>query len=61
MVKSCGEIQKEIEELRRKLQQNKLIEYTLREMTEMKKCESNNATDTCASCNCWKSVREYCS
>jgi hypothetical protein len=59
MVKSCREIQKDIEELKRKLQQNRLIEFTLLEMAEHKKCQSNNASDMCLKCNCWKSVKEY--
>jgi hypothetical protein len=61
MVKSCSEIQKEIEELKRKLQQNRLIDLTFSEMTDKKKCESNNAAVMCSNCDCWKNAREYCS
>lgn len=61
MVKSCREIAKEIEELKTKLQLNKLFEITLADFSERKKCESNSATIMCANCTCWKSAREYCS
>ncbi len=56
MVKSCGEIAKDIDELKRKLQQNRLIEITLADISERKKCESNNVLEICINCNCWKSV-----
>ena len=40
MVKTCAEIDKEIEELRRKLQQNKTIELSIKGISERKKCKS---------------------
>ena len=61
MVKSCREIANDIEELKRKLQQNKLIEMSIADFSERKKCQSNNTTEMCVDCNCWKNVREYCS
>lgn len=61
MVKSCKEIAKEIDQLKLKLQQNKLIEMTLAELADRKKCESTNANVMCSNCDCWKSAREYCS
>lgn len=61
MVKSCREIAKEIEDLRRKLQQNKMIELALVDLSERKKCSSSNASVMCCNCDCWKSAREYCS
>ncbi len=61
MIKTCREIARDIEELKRKLQQNRLIDMTLADFSERKKCKSNTATEMCANCNCWKSVREYCS
>jgi hypothetical protein len=61
MVKSCKDIAKEIDELKRSLQQNKLVEMTLAEIADRKKCESNSVVDMCSNCVCWKSAREYCS
>lgn len=61
MVKTCAEIDKEIEELRRKLQQNKMIELSIKGVSERKKCNSSNANIMCSNCDCWKIVREYCS
>lgn len=61
MVKSCREIAKEIDELRRKLQQNKMVEMTLADISEKKRCESNNSSVMCSNCDCWKCTREYCS
>lgn len=61
MVKSCREIAKEIDELKKNLQQHRLLEITLADFSERKKCESNNALVMCANCTCWKSAREYCS
>lgn len=61
MVKTCREIAKEIDELRKTLQQNKLLEMSMVSLSDRKKCESNNATVMCTNCNCWKSAKEYCS
>lgn len=61
MVKSCREIAKEIEALREKLRENRIIELTLADISDKKKCESSNASSMCKNCNCWKNVREYCS
>jgi hypothetical protein len=61
MIKSCREIAEEIEELRKDLQKNKLIQLSSVDFSERKKCESLNATSVCSNCNCWKSAREYCS
>ena len=61
MVKTCREIAKEIDELKRILKQNKLIEMSIIGLSDRKKCESNNATVMCANCNCWKNAKEYCS
>jgi hypothetical protein len=58
MTKTCKEIARDIEELKRKLQQNRLVEMALVDFFERKKCLSNIATETCLNCNCWKSVRE---
>jgi len=61
MVKTCAEIDKEIEELRRKLQQNKTIELSIKGISERKKCKSSSANVMCSNCDCWKSAKEYCS
>ena len=57
MVKSCREIEKDINDLKRKIQQNKLIEYALAGISERQKCDSNNTFEMCGDCHCWK-IRE---
>lgn len=61
MTKTCKEIARDIDELKRKLQQNKLVEMALADISERVKCQSNNASIMCANCNCWKGAREYSS
>lgn len=58
MTKSCREIARDIEELKRKLQQNRLIEMALVDFSERKKCQSESPIVMCSNCNCWKGVRE---
>jgi hypothetical protein len=58
MVKSCKEIAKDIEELRRKIQQNRLTEIVLAGIAERKRCESDSVFEMCKDCTCWKNVRE---
>lgn len=59
MTKTCKEIARDIDELKRKLQQNRLIEMALADFSERVKCQSDNSSIMCSNCNCWKSVREY--
>ena len=61
MIKSCREIQEEIDELKRKLQQDKMINRSMKYFSESRKCASNNADVICNNCNCWKNAREYSS
>lgn len=61
MVKTCRELAKDIEKLKEKLRENRIIELTLADISDKKRCESNNASSMCRDCNCWKSAREYCS
>lgn len=56
MVKSCREIAEEIDELRRKNQQNRLINMSLVIISETKMCRVDNPKQKCSQCNCWKAV-----
>lgn len=61
MIKSCREIAEEIEDLRRDLQKDKLLQLSSVDFSERKKCESTNTSAMCSNCNCWKSARDFCS
>lgn len=54
MIKSCREIALEIDNLKIKLQQNKLVEMTLADISDKKKCTVNDSSIMCSNCNCWK-------
>lgn len=54
MIKSCKEIAKDIEELKRKIQQDRLTEMALADFSDKKKCKSPDILIICNNCNCWK-------
>lgn len=56
MVKSCREIAEDIDELRRKIQQDRLTELALADFSERKKCKNTDGLITCKKCICWKAV-----
>lgn len=54
MVKSCREIAEDINELRRKIQQDRLTEMALADFSERNKCKAPDVLIICNNCNCWK-------
>lgn len=54
MVKSCREIAEDINELRKKIRQDRLTEMALADFSARKKCESPEVLIICTNCNCWK-------
>ncbi|QMP83865.1 MAG: hypothetical protein [Caudoviricetes sp.] len=56
MVKSCREIAEDIDELRRKIQQDKFTEMVFADFSERTKCKSSDFSVMCKKCNCWKAV-----
>jgi hypothetical protein len=62
MTKSCAQIAEDINELKRNIQQSKMInKFATDLIKENKNCSSKNANIMCENCICWKIVREYCS
>jgi hypothetical protein len=62
-VKTCADVQTEINELRKKLQQNKTIKqyFVNKGLSEQQKCDSESNLLKCEKCDCWKIAKEYCS
>jgi hypothetical protein len=62
-VKTCADVQTEINELRKKLQQNKIIKqyFVNKGLSEQQKCDSESNLLKCEKCDCWKTAKEYCS
>ena len=56
MVKTCREIAEDIDELRRKIQQDRLTEMALADFSERKKCKAPDVLIICNKCKCWKVV-----
>jgi len=54
MIKSCKEIAKDIDELKRKIQQDRLTEMALADFSDKKKCNTPDVLIICNNCNCWK-------
>ena len=59
-MKTCGDIAKDIDNLRHKLRHSRVVEMTvsLLENSDKKKCESPSPVNICIECNCWKSNHE---
>ena len=57
MIKSCREIAEDINDLKRKLQQDRMIKRSSDYFADRRKCDSNNASDICSYCICWKSQK----
>jgi hypothetical protein len=58
-VKTCAEVQKDINELRRKLKQDKREYDTYRHLSEQQRCDSESPLLKCEKCECWKAIKEY--
>jgi hypothetical protein len=59
-VKTCEDVQKEINDLRKKIQQEKTIKAFLAsiKLSEQQKCDSESITIKCEKCECWKTLKE---
>ena len=51
-MKTCKEIAKDIDDLRRKIQQDKLTDMALADFSDKKKCSSPDILIVCNNCNC---------
>jgi dynactin complex subunit len=60
-VKTCADVQKEINELKKRLQQNKQIKQfkIYNQLSEQQKCDSESLLLKCEKCDCWKTSKEY--
>lgn len=60
-MKTCADVQQEINELKKKLQQDRNIRFFLRDkdLSEQQKCDSESRSFKCEKCNCWKSAKEH--
>jgi len=63
-VKTCADVQREINELRKKLKRDKRefdVLKTYRHLSEQQRCDSESPFIKCEKCDCWKFAKEYSS